>query len=490
MRLYQLLQGVPVLRCAADWAGEITAVTYDSNAVTPGALFVALPGLRADGQDYIGQALARGAAAVLCRKEPGCPGPWVVTGYPRRALALLSANWFGHPGRALRLIGVTGTNGKTTSTHLLKHLLEGVTGEKVGLIGTNYNLIGGRKLPASRTTPESWEVQHLLRQMADQGCCWVVMEVSSHALVLERVTGLPFEAGLFTNLTQDHLDFHGTMDTYRAAKGLLFTRSARGVVNIDDPAGRFYQSNMAIPCRTYGVEEPADLVGRDLCLAQDRVSFTAWAGRRAVPVTLSIPGRFSVYNALGVLACGQSLGLPLEEMAPALADSAGVPGRMEVVPVPADYTVLIDYAHTPDALEKVLTAVRDTTKGRVICLFGCGGDRDRGKRPQMGEIAARLAHVVVLTSDNPRSEDPAAIMQDILGGMAGHLPSVVEPDRKKAIAAALDLARPGDTVLLAGKGHETYQERNGARLPLDERQVVADFFGNGEKTGLEPPYSV
>ena len=482
MRLYQLLQGVPVLRCAADWKTEITSVSYDSHTVTPGALFAAVPGLKTDGQTYIDQAVARGAAAVLCRKEPDYPGPWVVTGYPRRALALLSANWFGHPGRSLRLIGVTGTNGKTTSTHLLKHLLERVTGEKVGLIGTNYSRIGREVLPASRTTPESWEVQRLLRQMADGGCCWAVMEVSSHALVLERVAGLRFEAGLFTNLTQDHLDFHGAMDTYRAAKGLLFPRSARGIVNIDDPAGRFYQANMPCPCLTYGVDHKGDLTGRNIRLKEDRVFFTAWDGRESAPVTLPIPGRFSVSTALGALACGQRRGLPLAELAAALEDSPGVPGRMEVVPVPADYTALIDYAHTPDALEKVLTTLRDTTKGRVICLFGCGGDRDKGKRPRMGEIAARLADVTVLTSDNPRSEEPMAILEDILQGMGEKQPEVLEPDRKTAIAAALTLARPGDTVLLAGKGHETYQERQGTRFPLDERQVVADFFGIGKKS--------
>ncbi len=490
MRLYQLLQGVPVLRCAASWETEITSVSYDSRRVTPGGLFAALPGLRADGQRYIAQAVARGAAAVLCRRAPEEPGPWVVTADPRRALAVLSANWYEHPADGLRLVGVTGTNGKTTSTHLLKGVLEGATGERAGLIGTNHNLIGEEVLPACRTTPESWELQGLLRQMADGGCRWAVMEVSSHALVLERTAGLTFAVGLFTNLTQDHLDFHGTMDTYRAAKGLLFTRCVRGVVNADDPAGRFYAGYARRACLTYGVEGPADLRGEDLTLERDRVCFRAsWRGQTAL-VTLGIPGRFSVYNALGVLGCGLALGLPLETLAAGLSQARGVTGRMEVVPVPADYTVLIDYAHTPDALEKALTAVRDTTKGRVICVFGCGGDRDRGKRPRMGAIAARLSDLPVVTSDNPRSEAPMDIIEDILGGMPGGQPKVVEPDREKAIAAALTLARPGDTVLLAGKGHETYQETGGTRRPLDERQVVAAFFGNEEKRGRTTPFSV
>ena len=390
----------------------------------------------------------------------------------------MSANWFGHPADGLTLLAVTGTNGKTTSTYLLKAMLEGVLGARVGLIGTIQNLVGERALPASRTTPESWEVQQLLREMADAGCTHVVMEASSHALVLHRLDGLRFRAGLFTNLTQDHLDFHGTMEAYRQAKGLLFRQSGTAVLNLDDEAGRYYARTVAVPKLTYSERrDEADLTAKNLRLFPDRVEFEAVARGEIARVRLPIPGGFTVYNALGVLSCGLALGLPLDACAAALAKAPGVKGRAEVVPVPADFTVLIDYAHTPDALENILTAVRDFTEGRVICLFGCGGDRDRTKRPKMGAVAGALADLAVVTSDNPRTEDPEAIIRDILPGLAG-LPAevAVEPDRRAAIRLALSLARPGDTVVLAGKGHETYQEVGGQLLHLDEREEVAAFF--------------
>ena len=376
------------------------------------------------------------------------------------------------------MLAVTGTNGKTTTTYLLKAMLEGVLGAKVGLIGTNQNMIGDQVLPAHRTTPESWEVQHLLRQMADAGCSHVVMEASSHALVLHRLDGIRFAAGIFTNLTQDHLDFHRTMEAYRQAKGLLFRQCDRAVLNLDDEAGRYYADTVPCPAFTYSeCRDEADLTAKNLRLFPDRVEFEAVTMDAIARIKLPIPGGFTIYNALGVISCGLTLGLPLGQIAAALARARGVKGRIEVVPVPADYTVLIDYAHTPDALENILTTVRDFTKGRVICLFGCGGDRDRSKRPQMGAIAGQLADVAVVTSDNPRTEEPEAIIRDILAGMAGTQAQChVEPDRRKAISLALSLARTGDTVVLAGKGHETYQEINGVEHHLDEREEVAAFF--------------
>ena len=477
MRLNQLLNGVALTeRRAGDV--ECSGICYDTREMRPGCLFAALPGYKTDGHKYIAQALEQGAAAVLCQRPPEGEGPWLVTPDPRAALAAVSANWFGHPADGLTLLAVTGTNGKTTSTYLLKAMLEGVLGARVGLIGTIQNLVGERALPASRTTPESWEVQQLLREMADAGCTHVVMEASSHALVLHRLDGLRFRAGIFTNLTQDHLDFHGTMEAYRDAKGLLFRQSDTAVLNLDDEAGRYFARTVAVPRLTYSERrDEADLTAKNLRLFPDRVEFEAVARGEIARVRLPIPGGFTVYNALGVLSCGLALGLPLDACAAALAKAPGVKGRAEVVPVPADFTVLIDYAHTPDALENILTAVRDFTEGRVICLFGCGGDRDRTKRPKMGAVAGALADLAVVTSDNPRTEDPEAIIRDILPGLAG-LPAevAVEPDRRAAIRLALSLARPGDTVVLAGKGHETYQEVGGQLLHLDEREEVAAFF--------------
>ena len=479
MRLNQLLAGVALTeRRAGDV--ECSGICYDTRTMKPGCLFVALPGYKTDGHRYIAQALERGAAAVLCQRPPEGEGPWLVTPDARAALAAVSANWFGHPARDLTLLAVTGTNGKTTTTYLLKAMLEGVLGARVGLIGTNQNMVGDEVLPAHRTTPESYEVQQLLREMADAGCTHVVMEASSHALVLHRLDGLRFRAGIFTNLTQDHLDFHGTMEAYRDAKGLLFRQSDTAVLNLDDEAGRYFARTVAVPRLTYSERrDEADLTAKNLRLFPDRVEFEAVAAGAISRVRLPIPGGFTVYNALGVLTCGLALGLPLVDCADALAKAPGVKGRIEVVPVPADFAVIIDYAHTPDALENILTTVRDFTAGRVICLFGCGGDRDRTKRPQMGAIAGSLADVAVVTSDNPRTEEPEAIIRDILPGLEGTAAEVVvEPDRRAAIRRALSLAKPGDTVVLAGKGHETYQEVGTRVLHLDEREEVAAYFAS------------
>lgn len=478
MKLRGILAGVPLAGGNADMEMEINSICYDTRTMKPGALFVALPGEKTDGQRYVAQALEKGAAAVVCREKPEGDGPYLLTPEPRRALALISANWFGHPGEQMVLIGVTGTNGKTTSTYLIKAMLEGVLHTKVGLIGTNRNLIGGLELPAQRTTPESYELQKLLRCMADRGCTHVVMEVSSHALVQYRVEGLNFQVGLFTNLTQDHLDYHKTMEDYRAAKMRLFRQSEQAVLNLDDEAGRYYAEHVECPVTTYSENKDcAHLTAKNIRLFSTHVEFEAVAHSQIVRTYLPIPGGFTIYNALAALACGLCLGLPLKDAAEPLRCVQGVKGRVEVVPVPTAYTVIIDYAHSPDALENILSTARDFTPGRLICLFGCGGDRDRTKRPLMGAVAGALADVVVVTSDNPRTEDPQAIIADILPGLSGTQAQVhVEPDRPRAIHHCLNQGQPGDVIVLAGKGHETYQEVMGVQHPMDEREIVRDYF--------------
>ena len=490
MKLCTLLAQVPLEGETVSRETEIASLSRDSRTVRPGGLFAALSDSPAEG--YIREALDRGAAAVLCKAPPPYPGPWLTAGDPRLAWALICANWFGRPGDGMTLIAVTGTNGKTTTTSLLKELLEGVLHTRAGLIGTNRNLIGERELPASRTTPDSFELQGLLRQMADGGCTHVVLEASSHALVQHRTAGLTFAAGVFTNLSQDHLDYHRTMESYREAKGLLFAQCRRAVLNLDDEAGRWYRERVPCPALTYSERwAGADLTARNLRLFPGHVEFEALTLGQLVRVHLPIPGGFSIYNALAALSAGLALGLPLEEMARVMRTVRGVKGRVEVVPVPRAYTVLIDYAHTPDALENILMTARDFTAGRLFCLFGCGGDRDRTKRPLMGAAAGELADLVVLTSDNPRTEDPEAIIREILPGLKGTPARLhVEPDRRRAIAWALEQGRPGDVIVLAGKGHETYQEINGVRHPMDEREIVADFFGQAgfrrERTGKVP----
>ena len=474
MKLSELLHGIDSLDFCADLTAEITGVSYDSRQTKPGDLFVAMEGYETDGHKFIPMALEKGAACVLCQQAQPAGVPYVRTSDSRAALAQAGRNWYGDPAASMTLIGVTGTNGKTTTTYLLKDVLEQAAKAKVGLIGTNQNMIGPEILPTERTTPESFELQGLFRRMADAGCTHVVMEVSSHALYLQRVAGVRFAVGIFTNLTQDHLDFHGTMENYCDAKALLFRQCGAGVYNVDDPWADRIIAGADCRCTSIG-EHSADLTARNIRLDAEGVSFDAVSGGEIVPIHVGIPGGFMVYNVLGVLAAAKALGISLADSAQVLRRSSHVKGRVEVVPTPWDYTVLIDYAHTPDALENVLTAARGFAAGRVVVLFGCGGDRDRTKRPQMGAIAARLADFVVVTSDNPRTEPPHAIIADIVDGMVGtETPYVVVEDRIAAIRYALDHAQAGDVVILAGKGHETYQVVGREKHHLDEREVVAD----------------
>ena len=479
MKLKELLEGIEVLDATADMEMEIPHVSYDSRATQPGDLFVAMTGFAADGHAFIGKAMAAGASAVLCQKQPEDPAvPYVRVADSRRALAEVGANFFGHPADSMTMVGVTGTNGKTTTTYLLKSILEQAAGAKVGLIGTNQNMIGEEIIPTERTTPESFELQRLFAQMRDAGCTHVVMEVSSHALALDRVYGVHYAVGIFTNLTQDHLDFHKTMEAYCDAKAILFRNCDAGVCNADDPWTERLLKDATCRKFSYAEQAAADLRAENVCLEADHVAFDAVTKEKSVPIRVNIPGGFMVYNTLDVLGAALMLGIPLEKSADVLARVPHVKGRVEVVPSPGkDYTVLIDYAHSPDGLENVLTSVKGFAKGRTIALFGCGGDRDKTKRPKMGKIAAEIADFVVVTTDNPRTEKPGDIIADILPGMQdSDTPHVVVEDRIEAIHWAMDHAEPGDVIVLCGKGHETYQEVNHVKHHMDEREIVADYL--------------
>ncbi len=475
MKLKDLLREVPVTELHADSEMEIGEVFYDSRKVTPGSLFVAVSGFASDGNRFIPMALQKGAAVVVTARRPQEEIPYVLVESDRLALALISANYFGRPAQRMQVIGVTGTNGKTSVTLLLKQVLEKCLGAKVGLVGTMGNLIGDEMIPTERTTPESFELQALFARMADAGCAYAVMEVSSHAVSLERIGGIRFAAAAFTNLTEDHLDFHKTMDAYCDAKAELFRRCDRAVVNVDDSYADRILRACACPVVTTSVTGEGDITAKDVALHAEGIGFTAVTKGEAVPVKLGIPGRFTVYNALTVLGLGTCLGISLGRCAAALADARGVKGRVEVVPTPeTPYSVLIDYAHTPDGLENVLKSVQDFCKGRVIAVFGCGGDRDPLKRPIMGEIGVKYSDFAVITSDNPRTEAPMAIIGDILAGIRKEYgPYIVMEDRRAAIRYAMDIAEKDDIIVLAGKGHETYQDIGGHKLHLDEREEVA-----------------
>ena len=478
MLLRDLLKDIPTVGMTADPMTQLGGVSYDSRSTRPGDLFVAIVGTVSDGHRFIPAAAEKGAKVVLCERRPEIDIPYVLVKDSRYALAIASRNFFGDPAGQMRMIGVTGTNGKTTTTYLIKHILETETGAKVGLIGTNCNMIGTEELPTERTTPESYELHKLFREMHDAGCTHVVMEVSSHSLVLERVAGIRFAVSVFTNLTQDHLDFHKTMEAYAEAKALLFRVSDSAVVNSDDPWAAFMRERAECPVLCFAAaDEKAELRAENMELEPDGVEFDAVMGGESAHIRLGIPGRFSVYNALGVLGACTSLGVPLSDCAHALQSAKGVKGRVETVPTDGDYTILIDYSHTPDALENVLKTVRETARGRVVAVFGCGGDRDRTKRPIMGEIGTRLADFSIITSDNPRTEDPDAIIAEILAGVSAPPEKYIAiTDRKKAIEYAIVHHRPGDVIVLAGKGHETYQEINHVKHHMDEREIVAEIL--------------
>jgi len=462
-----------------DPATMVGDVVLDTRKVAPGALFCCVPGARVDGHDLAGKALDAGAVALVVQRPLELEAPQLVVGRVRDALAPLAAAFFDHPSRRLDLVGVTGTNGKTTTTFLLEAIFR-AAGRVPGVLGTVEVRVGDDRRPAIHTTPEAPDLQRLLAEMADSGVQAAAMEVSSHGLALHRVDGTRFKAAIFTNLTQDHLDFHADLDDYFLAKRRLFTPAFTplGVVNLDDPHGRLLAGTAEVAVVTTGTAADADWRATDVAASLEGTSFRVASPAGSRPVRLRLAGQFNVANALGALAAADALGIGLDTAVAGLEALAGVPGRFERVDAGQPFTVLVDYAHTPDSLDNLLRAARAVTGGRVLVVFGCGGDRDRAKRPMMGEIAGRLADVAVVTSDNPRSEDPEAIVAQVAEGVArsaGPGGFLVEVDRRTAIRTALAMAAPGDAVLLAGKGHEQGQELAGGRkVPFDDRQVATE----------------
>lgn len=476
MKLRELIKNLSIIEMNADAELEISGVSYDSRKTEKGDMFVAIRGFEADGHKFIPKAVENGAAVILCEEKPSCDIPYVLVSDSRYGLAIVSRDFFGDPASEMTMIGITGTSGKTSSSYLIKHMLESKLDAKVGLIGTNGNMIGDEFLHTEHTTPESYELHKLFRHMADSGCTHVVMEVSSHSLTLERVAGIHFDVALYTNLSQDHLDFHGTMEEYAAAKRKLFSMCSLGCFNLDDAWADFMRDGASCRTMTFSTEKnEADLVAKDIRLTADGVRFASVSGDEISMTKLGIPGMFSVYNALGTMSVGLALGLSLADCSDAMSSAKGVKGRLEIVPTGRDFSVLIDYSHKPDALEKVLKTLKPVTRGRLIALFGCGGDRDKLKRPIMGRIAADNADLVVVTSDNPRTEDPDEIIREIVAGMKDkRTPTKVICDRREAIAWAIDNAAQGDVLLLAGKGHEDYQVVGHEKHHMDEREIVAD----------------
>ncbi len=452
---------------------EITSLAYDSRSVVPGALFFCVRGGHSDGHDHAADALTRGAVALVVERPLGLGVQELLVPSARAAMADAAVRFYGDPSASLRVAGVTGTNGKTTSVFLIAALLS-AGGEQCGLLGTVKSVIGGVEGPVIHTTPEAIDLQASFRAMLDGGDRACAMEVSSHALAQHRVDGTRFAAALFTNLTQDHLDFHATMEDYFAAKRRLFDGEvALRVINLDDPYGRRLVAEHP-DAVTFALTRPADYGAREPSFGVAGARFVATTPDGELELSSRLPGRFNVANVLGALATTHAMGVPLERIAAVLPDIAPAPGRFQALDEGQPFTVLIDYAHTPDSLENVLRAARSLAERRLLCVFGCGGDRDRGKRPQMGRISAELADLTIVTSDNPRSEEPAAIVEEILAGVAGDGTAVEAiVDRRAAIARALSQARAGDVVVIAGKGHEQGQEfAGGRRLPFDDAQVA------------------
>ncbi|MBO5226893.1 MAG: UDP-N-acetylmuramoyl-L-alanyl-D-glutamate--2,6-diaminopimelate ligase [Ruminococcus sp.] len=472
MRLYELLDGIAQTKLADK---EITTLTDDSRKVQEGCLFICVKGGSFDGHSVAEQMLEKGAYAVIAERDLGLGDRQILVQNSREAYGRLCAAWFGHPEKKMRFIGVTGTNGKTTITSVIKRLLT-ASGKKVGLIGTIQNEIGDRVVHTENTTPFVFDLMKLYAQMAEEGCDYVVMEVSSFGLVQRRIGPTHFETAVFTNLTQDHLDYHGDMENYYQAKRMLFDVCDYAVINTDDEYGKRLFEEINCEKDSYSCCGRGDFYADAIKLRADGTSFWLCCGEKSYQLSLLMTGTFNVANVTAAIAAGLRAGLTMEQMMNALDGYTGVRGRCEIIPTGKDYTVICDYAHTPDAVENILSSVKEYTSGRLMCLFGCGGNRDRTKRPKMAAAAARYADMLIVTSDNPRDESPAEIIEEILTGLEGtNVPYVVEEDRSEAIFKAMKLAQSGDVIVLAGKGHEDYQIlAGGVHVHMDEREIVKE----------------
>lgn len=486
MTLYQLLDAISANHLVSDCA--VTDITCDSRQVEKGSLFFCMQGVRFDGHDHAAQALEKGACAVVVERDLGLEKQVLVQD-TREAYGLVCSAYFGHPARQLKLLGVTGTNGKTTITYIIKHILQ-QAGKKVGLIGTIHNEIDDMTLPAKHTTPDSFQLHMLFRRMLDAQCEYAVMEVSSHALDQHRVAGCRFACAAFTNLTQDHLDYHIDMEHYYAAKRRLFEMSDVAVLNLDDPFGARLAGEVSCVKKTFSCEsDTADYTARNIQFSAGGSQFALLTNGSIARVKIPMPGQFSVSNAMAAAVTCLSAGIDFETVVQGLCSCQGVPGRLEVLPANRAYTVIRDYAHSPDGLEKVLSTVKQFASGRVVALFGCAGNRDRTKRPIMGEIVSRLADYCILTSDNPRDEDPQRIIEDCLPGVRRHkTPYKVIADRYDAIKWALAHAKPDDILVLCGKGHEDYQVLNYGTIYFDEREIVMELLQKEGSSGASQPH--
>ncbi len=481
MTLSELLEGIEIIESQGNISVKISGIAFNSNEVKPGDVFVCIEGFKTDGHDFAYDALEKGAVAVVAQKKiEDTAATMVIVPNTRLALARIAAAYYNYPHRKFKLMGVTGTNGKTTTTYLVKSILENC-GQKVGLIGTNQNMIGDEIIPSHHTTPDSLELMELFEKMAEEEVDTVIMEVSSHSLALDRVAALEFDVSAFTNITQDHLDFHKTMDNYIDAKAMLFKKCRKAVLNADDPAFEKMVKSCECDVISYGAENESNLSASNVVYKANGVEFDISYDGETKKAQLAIPGKFSVYNALTAAGCCLAAGLSISQVVEGLKTARGVKGRIEVVETNTDYTVIIDYAHTPDGLLNILNTIRGFANGRVVTLFGCGGDRDKTKRPQMGKIAGELSDFCVVTSDNPRTEEPSEIIRDVLVGISEtNCEYVVVENRFEAIEYALDNAKKNDIILLAGKGHETYQILKDRTIVFDEREIVQKLIDSTE----------
>ncbi|MDU1053659.1 UDP-N-acetylmuramoyl-L-alanyl-D-glutamate--2,6-diaminopimelate ligase [Clostridium baratii] len=481
MKLAKLIEGLEYEVLKGNLDVSINSINYDSRKVKDGDIFVCIKGFKSDGHNFINAAINNGAKVIVCEDEADVKDGITLIKFKdtRKALAKIGAKYYDNPCDKLNIIGVTGTNGKTTTAFMIKNILESCN-EKVGLIGTIANYIGDEKLETERTTPESLELQELFRNMVDKGVKYCVMEVSSHSLELDRVYGVDFEVGIFTNLTRDHLDFHKTFENYYKAKYKLFPRSKTSIVNIDDKYGvritEDLQKENITNFITYGIKNRADIMAKNEKLENMDILFDLVTEDKTERVLLPIPGEYNIYNALGAISACKVLGISLEDIKEGLKHVV-VPGRCERAARghKLHYEIIIDYAHTPDGLENILKTAREFTRGRLISVFGCGGDRDKVKRPQMGKIGTDLSDVAVITSDNPRSEEPDSIIDDIIAGIEKDN-YIRITNRHEGIEKAMEIAEEGDVIVIAGKGHETYQILNTGTIHFDEREVIEEIL--------------